>query len=54
MRLGKGSAIAYELLREHVPALGEDRILAPDLRIAKDLLWNSSLLDRVSKVVKIV
>jgi len=54
LRLGKGSAIAYELLREHVPALGEDRILAPDLRIAKDLLWNSSLLDRVSKVVKIV
>ena len=54
LKLGKGSAAAYELLREHVAALGEDRILAPDLRVAKDLLWQSSLLDHVSKVVEIV
>jgi histidine ammonia-lyase len=54
LKLGKGSAAAYELLREHVPALGEDRILAPDLRIARDLLWDSRLLDHVSKAVEIV
>jgi histidine ammonia-lyase len=54
LKLGKGSAVAYELLREHVAALGEDRILAPDLRAAKDLLWHSQLVDRVSKVVDIL
>lgn len=54
LRLGKGSAAAYELLREHVAALGEDRILAPDLRAAKDLLWQGRLLDHVSRAVKIV
>lgn len=54
LRLGKGSNAAYELLRQHVTALGEDRILAPDLRIAKDLLWDRQLLDQVSKCVKLV
>lgn len=54
LRLGKGSAAAYELLRQHVAALGEDRILSPDLRIARNLLWDSQLLDHVSKSVNIV
>ena len=54
LKLGKGSVKAYELLREHVAALGEDRILAPDLRVAKELLWDNRLLDHVSKFVEIV
>ncbi len=54
LKLGKGTSAAYELLREHVTALGEDRILAPDLRTARDLLWASRLVERVSKVVEIV
>lgn len=54
LKLGKGSAAAYELLRQHVPALGEDRILAPDLRKAHELLWDSQLLNYVSKSVDIV
>lgn len=54
VKLGKGSAAAYELLRQHVSALEEDRILAPDLRIAKELLWDNKLYDHVSKIVEIV
>ncbi len=54
LKLGKGSAAGYELLRQHVPALGEDRVLAPDLKIAKDLLWNHSLYEEVKKVVELV
>ncbi len=53
-KLGKGTAEAYALLREHVPALEEDRVLAPDLRTAKDLLWENQLIDRVAKAVTIV
>jgi histidine ammonia-lyase len=54
LRLGKGSGAAYELLRRHVTALEEDRILAPDLRVARDLLWTRQLLDHVSELVKLV
>jgi histidine ammonia-lyase len=54
LKLGKGSAAAYELLREHVPALEEDRVLAPDLRAARDLLWQDKLYDYVSRHVELV
>ena len=54
LKLGKGTGKAYELLRKYVPALEEDRILAPDLRIARDLLWNNMLFDYVGKAVKLV
>jgi histidine ammonia-lyase len=54
MRLGKGTEAAYNLLREHVAALEEDRILAPDLRMARDLLWQNRLIEQVGKVVKLV
>jgi hypothetical protein len=37
-----------------VPALEEDRVLAPDLRTAKDLLWNNSLFEHVERKVKLV
>lgn len=54
MKLGKGTGVAYELLRKHVAALEEDRVLAPDLRAAKDLLWENQLLEQVEKAVAIV
>jgi len=54
LKLGRGSAPAYELLRQYVTALEEDRILAPDLRIARDLLWDKKLLDHVGQNVKLV
>ncbi|GAB4268818.1 MAG: histidine ammonia-lyase [Candidatus Rifleibacteriota bacterium] len=54
LKLGKGNQAAYELLRRHVAVLEEDRVLAPDLRIAKDLLWNNKLFEYVSRTVEIV
>lgn len=54
MKLGKGSQVAYSLLREHVDALEEDRILSPDLLMAKDLLWKNRLYDQVSQAVQLV
>ncbi|NLV93261.1 MAG: aromatic amino acid lyase [Candidatus Riflebacteria bacterium] len=54
LKMGNGTAAAYELLRESVPALEEDRVLAPDLRTAKDLLWNNSLFEHVERKVKLV
>lgn len=54
LKLGKGTEAAYQLLREHVPALEEDRVLAPDLRIARNLLWEDQLINKVSQVVNII
>ena len=54
IRMGKGTNAAYELLRKYVPALKEDRILAPDMRIAKDLLWNDKLFSYVGQRVKLL
>ncbi|NLM16923.1 MAG: histidine ammonia-lyase [Candidatus Riflebacteria bacterium] len=54
LKLGKGTSVAYECLREKVEPLLEDRILAPDLERAKDLLIKNVLTERVSKVVEIV
>ncbi|MBI3039657.1 aromatic amino acid lyase, partial [bacterium] len=51
--LGKGTGLAYNLLRQVVPPLNEDRILAPDIKLAHDLIWNGDLLKRVSKYVSI-
>jgi histidine ammonia-lyase len=54
LKLGKGTEQAYLLLREHVAALEEDRILAPDLKLASQLLWQNELTDHVGKMVKLV
>ncbi len=54
LKLGKGTEAAYQLLREHVAALEEDRVLAPDLRIARDLLWENQLIHKVGQVVKLL
>jgi histidine ammonia-lyase len=54
LKLGKGSKAAYDLLRTKISPLEEDRILAPDLRVAKDLLWDGKLFDVVSKAVELV
>lgn len=54
LKLGKGTEAAYQLLRQHVPALEEDRVLAPDLRNARNLLWDNQLIRQVSQVVKLV
>ena len=44
LRPGVGVLRAYEQLRERVPALGEDRVLAPDIEIATTLIRAGALV----------
>ncbi len=53
LRLGKGTAPAVEILRQHVPALDEDRVMYQDLAVAKGLMLKGELLEHVAKQVEI-
>ncbi len=53
LELGRGTKPAWELLRQHVPALDEDRLLAPDLEKARDLLWKGELVRHVRNTVEL-
>ena len=51
-RLGAGTGAAYEVVREHVAPLDEDRPLGPDIeRLSRGTLDNGRLLERVHAVV---
>lgn len=54
LKLGTGTGLAYEFLREYIPALNEDRILSPDLEKVCELLWNGKMLERVANSLDIV
>lgn len=43
LRFGPGTERGYRLLREHVPVVKEDRLLAPDLKLLKGLLYEGRL-----------
>lgn len=47
-RLGRGTAAAYELIRQAVPFRGHDAELAPDIDRARSLLKQQALLAAVS------
>lgn len=53
LELGKGTKLAYELLRTKVAALEEDRILSPDLLMAQEMIMGNLLFDHVSKYVEL-
>ena len=44
---GRGTAAAYAAVRERIPALEDDRVLAPDLAAAASLVRDGRLLDAV-------
>jgi histidine ammonia-lyase len=44
---GKGTAIAYDVIREHVPFLEKDRVLYPDINKIADLVRDNTILDAV-------
>lgn len=46
-RPGKGSAIAYDLIRAKVPKLVDDRVLYPDIETVRYLSENCTILDGV-------
>lgn len=49
--LGKGTVLAYRLLRERVPFINEDRILYPLMESAVDLVASGRLVEEVERAV---
>ena len=47
LQLGKGSEGAYQLVRSKVGALGEDRVMYPDIQVAKELVSSGELVKMV-------
>lgn len=50
-RPGKGTARAYEVVRRVVPPLGDDRVLAGDLRAGFELVRSGAILAAVEQMV---
>jgi len=50
-RPGKGTAVAYDLIRTKVPALKDDRVLHPDIEAIRQLVVSSAILDAVEHEV---
>ncbi len=50
-RPGKGTAIAYDLIRERVPHLEDDRVLYPDIEAIRQLIESNELLTAVESAV---
>ncbi|MBN2563477.1 MAG: histidine ammonia-lyase [Phycisphaerae bacterium] len=46
-RPGRGTAVAYDLIREKVPPLKDDRVLYPDIEAIRKLVEDCSILDAV-------
>ena len=42
-RLGEGTAVAYKLIREHIPFLAEDTVLAPHIETARRLVAEGTI-----------
>lgn len=53
LKLGKGTGPAYDLLRQTIPPLKEDRIMYPDLDSARQLLWKGELVKHVANFIPI-
>lgn len=47
LRLGKGSEGAYRILRSKVSMLREDRVMYPDIEVAKELVSSGKLVEAV-------
>jgi histidine ammonia-lyase len=48
-KLGKGTKVAYSLLRKHVPTLREDRVLSNDIAAVVELIRSEQLTNAVEK-----
>lgn len=51
LRPGKGTRIAYDIIREHVPYLESDRILYPDINIIAELVRENTILKTVEEQI---
>ncbi|MBU7014968.1 MAG: histidine ammonia-lyase [Theionarchaea archaeon] len=50
--LGEGSRVVYTAVREHIPALTEDRYLYPDLEAARGLVHERNLIEKTRQYWK--
>ena len=50
-RPGKGTGIAYDLIRTKVPPLKNDRVLYPDIEEIRKLIESNTILDAVEKEI---
>ena len=49
LKPGRGSRIAYDIIRQHVPFLDKDRVLYPDINKIAELVRSCAILDAVEK-----
>ncbi len=49
LKPGRGTKIAYQVIREHVTFLEKDRVLYPDINKIADLVRNNTILNAVEK-----
>ncbi len=50
-RLGRGTRIAYELIRSQVPFLERDRALAPDIQAVSELIMRETIIDSIQESI---
>jgi len=50
-KLGRGTSAAYSLIRERVPLLKEDRVLAKDIETAAELVRSGELVEAVEQAI---
>jgi histidine ammonia-lyase len=51
LKLGRGTAVAYEVIRQHVPRLEEDRPVQYDINSLAEVIRSGELLDAVEREV---
>jgi histidine ammonia-lyase len=48
---GRGTKIAYDLIREKVPFMKDDRVLYPDIEEVRKLIESNTILEAVEKEI---
>jgi histidine ammonia-lyase len=51
LRCGRGTEAAYQLLREHVKPLEDDRVMTEDMRLAREIILSGRLAEQVDAAV---
>ncbi len=48
---GRGTRVAYELIREKVPFMKDDRVMYPDIEAIRQLIASNTILDAVERAI---
>lgn len=49
--LGKGTSIMYNIIREQIPTLTEDRVMYKDINLCEEILKSNNLVDKIEECV---